>query len=367
MGRKVSLVTANLYTQNGSTVVLGGMERYTRDLAFLCRKLGFEPTVRQFGIVSWERSYEGFMVRAYPWNGNAVECVEKEMKADLEASDHVIYMWISLQQVYKPNSITINHGIWFDDPKGDQKWGLDSVQQYVVPALEQAAAFVTVDLSFQEYCRCVIPRANNNKMIYIPNYVDTDLFQPGQRAEDGMLEILYPRRYDPVRGIYLMQEIVPGLLRKYPHIRFNFAIDQNWPHLVAEWEAWLQGQPDRDRIIYYHYPMDEMPQAYQRADIVVIPSLFSEGTSLSTLEAMASGKAIVTTNVGGLGNLILPNYNGKIVNPTATAVCNAIEEYIHSPEKRIEHGKNARLVAEGAFMKERWDQQWAELIHSIFG
>lgn len=367
MSRTVSLVTANLFTHDGSRVVLGGMERYTRDLALLCQKLGFEPIVRQFGITDWEQTYEGFTVKAYPWNGFSVECVEQTMKADLEASDHVIYMWLGSQRYYKPNSITISHGIWFDRPLGTTEDALVSIQTYVEPALKQAAALVTVDLSFLEFCRCIIPRANNNKMIYIPNYVDTELFTPGYRRPDGMIEILYPRRYDPVRGIFTMQAIVPNLLKKYPNIRFNFAIDQNWPHLIAEWQAWLQAQPDRDRILYHHYPMDEMPNAYRSADIVVIPSLCSEGTSLSALEAMACGKAMVCSNVGGLANIVLPNFNGKIVNPTPAAIQGAIEEYIHSEEDRVAHGANARLVAKQSFSKQRWEKQWTEVIRSVFG
>jgi len=365
VGRKLSLVTPTLYTHNGATESLGGAEKYTRDLAFLCRDLGFETTIRQFGLAPWERLFEGMPVRAYPWNGDQRDCVERLMKPDLDAADHVIYITIGSQMVYKPNSIVINHGIWFDNPNFTRQFGIDVAEQHALPALEQTAAFVTVDLSFLEYCRCVIPHANNNKMIYIPNYVDTDLFRPGERPADDMIEILFPRRYAEPRGIYLMQEIVPDLLQKYPHVRFNFALDKTG--LIGEWEAWLRGQTHWERITYHHYPMDTMPEAYRQADIVVIPSIWAEGTSLAALEAMACGKALVCTNVGGLANLILPNFNGKIVNPTAGAVRSALEEYVNSGQERRIHGENARRVAEQSFSKKRWDRQWTEIIYSVFG
>jgi Glycosyltransferase len=348
-------------------VALGGAERYTRDLAFLCRDLGLEPTVRQFGTRYWERPYEGFKVKGYPYPVDAQDCVERVMKPDLDAADHVIYVWVGCQRVYKPKAITISHGIWFDMPPGDRQRGLDFMQSFVQPALAQVSRFVTVDLSFLEYCRCTIPRANYNKMLYIPNYVDTALFHPGERAVDGMVEILYPRRYAPERGIYLMQEIIPGLLTQYPNVRFNFAIDRNSSQLLLEWEKWLQGQPQRERIQYAHYNMDEMPAAYHRADIIVVPSLGAEGTSLAVLEGMACGKPVVVTNVGGLANLVLPGFNGKIVHPTPSAIRQALEEYIRSPEERYMHGRDGRSIAEQAFAKKRWEKQWTEVICSIFG
>ncbi|MFV9510024.1 glycosyltransferase family 4 protein [Tepidibacillus sp. LV47] len=364
--KNVSIVTANLYTHDGSTVVLGGLERYTRDLAFLLRDLNFDVTIHQFGDRYWQKNYEGFLVKAYPWKQNAEYCVENIMKSDLEKADYVVYMWIGFQTKYKPNSISINHGIWFDEPGLDGKWGINAAKSHVLPALQQLAALVTVDLNFLNFCRSVIPFADNNKMIYIPNYVDTDIFKPQNRQEDGMIEILYPRRYDKYRGIYLMQEIVPELLGRYPNIRFNFAIDQNHKHLIDEWKEWLQKQPNQDRIRYAHYAMDEMPNAYRDADIVVIPSICSEGTSLAALESMAMGKATIATNVGGLSNLILPNVNGKIVNPTVKEVMKAIEEYIHSPEDRKNHGQRASEITKIAFSKKRWEKQWTELILSIF-
>lgn len=364
MGRKISLVTPSLFTHNGANVALGGAERYTRDLALLCRELGFEPTVRQFGVESWERSYEGIPVKAYPWNGDHADCVERIMQPDLASADHVIYVSLTTQRVYKPNSITICHGIWFDN----QQWaGIDVAGWHIVPALQQAAAVVAVDLAFVQYCRSVIPKVNNNKMIYIPNYVDIDLFQPGSRAPDGMLEILFPRRNAPERGIYTMQVIMPQMLAKYPKLRFNLAIDQNSPQMTAEWEAWWRVQPQLERILYGHYPLDLMPEVYRRADIVVVPSVWAEGTSLSVLEAMACAKPVVCTHVGGLANLVLPNFNGKIVNTTSVAVKTALEEYIKDPAERLRHGENARRVAEQAFTKKRWAGQWTQIIHSVFG
>lgn len=365
--KKLSIVTGNLFTHDGKKVVLGGLERYTRDIAFLCRDLGFDVTIHQFGNGYWTKRYDGIPVKAYPWNGNSERCVEVMMNQDLSKADHVIYMWLGFQTKYKPNSVTINHGVWFDEPGKNGQWGPQVAKTHVIPALEQTKAVVSVDLNFLNYTRCTIPQADNNKMQYIPNYVDTDKFYPKNVVKkDNMIEILYPRRYDKYRGIYLMQEIAPQLLDEYDNITFNFAIDENHDNLIAEWKTWLNKQPHKDRIKWKHYPMDEMPEAYANADIVVIPTICSEGTSLSALEAMAMEKPIVSTNIGGLSNLILPEVNGKIVNPTAEDVKNALKEYIENPKQRKEHAKRAHDIANIAFSKKQWDKAWKEVILSNF-
>ena len=58
-----------------------------------------------------------------------------------------------------------------------------------------------------------------------------------------------------------------------------------------------------------------MPQVYRYADIVLIPTKAAEGTSLSCLEAMASGRAVIAGCVGGLSDLIVDGYNGLLLRP----------------------------------------------------
>jgi len=130
--------------------------------------------------------------------------------------------------------------------------------------------------------------------------------------------VLFPRRIDPARGIDLFLDSVAKLVDKYPEVRFIMSIDRNNQPFNARLDTQLQRLPFRDRLEVISTPFHQMPALYQAADIVVIPSTYSEGTSLSCLEALASGCAVVATDVGGLTNLILPRYNGLLVPPEVT-------------------------------------------------
>jgi glycosyltransferase involved in cell wall biosynthesis len=59
-------------------------------------------------------------------------------------------------------------------------------------------------------------------------------------------------------------------------------------------------------------------------DVVVLPSLF-EGLGVSVLEAMAAGKAVIASRVGGLPELVVDAATGLLVEPRDVAgLANAI-------------------------------------------
>ena len=58
----------------------------------------------------------------------------------------------------------------------------------------------------------------------------------------------------------------------------------------------------------------KMVEAYSIADVVIIPSLM-EAVSLSAIEAMACGAVVISTNVGGMPELIKHQENGLLIPP----------------------------------------------------
>lgn len=76
-------------------------------------------------------------------------------------------------------------------------------------------------------------------------------------------------------------------------------------------------------------------------DIYVIPSLW-EAMSISLLEAMAAKRAIVATDVGENGKVIVNNQSGLIVKPgDLDAIVSAIDSLVTDEEKRSMFAENA--------------------------
>ena len=78
------------------------------------------------------------------------------------------------------------------------------------------------------------------------------------------------------------------------------------------------------RVTIEAVPHDKMYELLNRSHIAVIPSTYSEGTSLSCLEAMAAGCAIVATDIGGLCNIVIPDFNGILVRPNVSDIVIAV-------------------------------------------
>jgi len=86
-----------------------------------------------------------------------------------------------------------------------------------------------------------------------------------------------------------------------------------------------------DKLIFLGY-RDDIPNLYQAIDLVVIPSR-SEGLPNVLLEALAVGKAVIATDVGGIGEVLENRVNGLLVpfNDVKSLAC-AMEEIYYNKD-----------------------------------
>jgi teichuronic acid biosynthesis glycosyltransferase TuaC len=93
-------------------------------------------------------------------------------------------------------------------------------------------------------------------------------------------------------------------------------------------------------------PHDEVPRWMAAADVVVLPS-HSEGTPNVVLEALASGRRVVATAVGGVPDLLASGALGALVSPRAPdALARAITDALRAP---YDPEEVARLGARGGW------------------
>src|SRR5208282_5618739 len=83
--------------------------------------------------------------------------------------------------------------------------------------------------------------------------------------------------------------------------------------------------------------------AYERATLVVAPLVASAGTNIKIMEAMAMGKAVVSTPAGINGLDLNPGMDVMIVN-TGAQMARAILDLLENPERRQAMEREARLT-----------------------
>jgi glycosyltransferase involved in cell wall biosynthesis len=90
---------------------------------------------------------------------------------------------------------------------------------------------------------------------------------------------------------------------------------------------------------------NRLPDIYRAMDVVVTPSFF-EIFGMSTLEAMACGKPVVSTRVGGVSDLIQDGHNGFLVSSgDYEALADRVNYLLQNPETARRLGENARIRA----------------------
>jgi glycosyltransferase involved in cell wall biosynthesis len=102
-----------------------------------------------------------------------------------------------------------------------------------------------------------------------------------------------------------------------------------------------------------HVPHKDLPAYYSLMDVFVHPSL-RDGMPNALLEAMACGKPVIATPVGGAADVIEDGKNGIFINVNdANALSEKIQELLDNPEKCAALGKNARESIIGRFTPEK--------------
>lgn len=113
---------------------------------------------------------------------------------------------------------------------------------------------------------------------------------------------------------------------------------------AAEREAW-----ERDGVIEYLGTTDDVRPHIRSSSVYVLPS-YHEGTPRSTLEAMAIGRAVITTDAPGCRETVRHGENGLLVPVRdAEALADAMMALIRQPERIVTMGRASRRMVEERF------------------
>lgn len=189
--------------------------------------------------------------------------------------------------------------------------------------------------------------------------VDIDYFKPSPEESEEVL-VIFPARYLRDKGV--VEFIEAARLLKKSNVAARFALvgatDPGNPSSVsanelAEW--------NREGIVEDWGWQTDMRKVYQLAHIVCLPS-YHEGLPKVLIEAAASGRAIVTTDIPGCRDVVSQGENGYLVPVGDTlALSEALHELIQDPELRAKMGRRGRKRAEQRFSAALVNQQTLEV------
>jgi glycosyltransferase involved in cell wall biosynthesis len=213
---------------------------------------------------------------------------------------------------------------------------------------------------------------SSEKITAIPTGIDPEQFSPDKAAavlrEElklspdiplvGTIAILRRKK-----GHHVLLNAIPLVLEKIPEAVFIFAGDgpqkQNILNRISELGL-------LNKVVMLGLRKD-IPDILKSIDVFVLPTL-QEALGTSFLEAMAMGKPVIGTNVGGVGEVIKDGVNGYLVEPdNPVALADAIIKMFRDKEKAGQMGIEGRKIAKQDFSLEKMREGMFALYSSLLG
>ena len=366
----VKVLTGTFLNFDGDNYYSGGAERYLIDLYEVCKSVGMKLRVYQKANYNFFRFYNNIEIVGITSKNEEYEykyeqdldilktyCNIKKNKTKL----NIYSSFLECHGICITPSIGISHGVAWDNKLNVYEKSKMNDKNWIIDAAKACDKLISVDTNTANYFQTVDYKFGNATEV-IQNYVNIDEFNCNENKKNEDIIIVYPRRLYEARGMYLLLNITDKLMQKYNNIQIHFVgkgFEEDKKNIKSKIEKW-----GNDKIKMYSCSPEKMNEVYKIADISVIPTLYSEGTSLSCLEAMASKNAVIATRIGGLTDLIINKYNGMLIEPNSDSLYSAICEFIENSELREKCQNNAREVAK-SFNKEIWIKKWKKIINDF--
>ena len=234
-------------------------------------------------------------------------------------------------------------------------------------------AYWTQQLAFQRYERLLSPKFSvitctsdidaavfaehcpEDAIEIIPNGVDITHYQPDFTAE-APAHLIYIGSMDWYPNedavAFFSNEVLPQIQEKVPDVVFSIVGGNPSPR--------VQKLAERDGIVVTGR-VPEIKPYFAEATVFVVPLRIGSGTRLKILEALAMGKAIVSTSVGAEG-LDLKNGEEIFVADEPTTFADAVTRLLTDSELRRRVGENGRVRVER-------DYDWrsiGEKLHTLY-
>ena len=121
------------------------------------------------------------------------------------------------------------------------------------------------------------------------------------REDSNIINVGIVGRLAPIKNHYLFLDAVSKVIKEKSELKARFKIigDGELRQGLEEYSKKLNLETYVESVGWQR----DLVRVYSELDIVCLTSL-NEGTPVSLIEAMASGRAVVATNVGGVGDLL---------------------------------------------------------------
>ncbi len=209
---------------------------------------------------------------------------------------------------------------------------------------------------YEEAMKAGCPKKN---LMLIPMFVDVEQFNPQidpfyVRDKLGLKDdpiVFCVRHHVAEKGIEFLIRTVPIVAKSFPNIKFIIGGDGP----LLERHKLLASELDVSENVIFTGSISrkELPYYYAACNVSAVPSIV-EAFGLVTVEAMACGKPVIGSNVGGIPDVIVDGVNGFLVKPRdVEGLAEKIIFLLNNLELAEKMGRRGRQIAEEKFSLEK--------------
>ena len=367
--RQVIIICQRYYDKEKQIISVGGIQHYIKCLCKVIKDIGDTVRIIQYSDADYELMYDKCLItgvntslKKHLRDKNALlfkKCKELKKEGDL-----LIYATEQLaQKESKDYAIGIQHGVYWDITSNGKCTRLQNIlyqfkqcfwsiiQTQRISYLNQV---VCVDYNFINWYRTQV-KSLEAKLHAIPNFTNIPVFNPEKHSLDKV-RIVFARRFQTYRGTRLFANAITRVLQTEKNVEVIVAgegPDEEYMHKTLE---------KFPNVRFSKYDSDSSLEFHRDKDIAVVPTVGSEGTSLSLLEAMASQCAVICTNVGGMSNIVIDGYNGIMINPNEEELYTALIKLIKDNKLRKTLSDRGYATVKEGFSIDKWEARWRTIL-----
>lgn len=263
----------------------------------------------------------------------------------------VIYAGLAARLAGVPNRFALMTGLGYIFSDENQSWRKSLVRQLSVLLYRLALSgtkrvFIYNEADAADVARYRMVRDQGLVLRVAGSGVDLDHFVASEPP--GAPVFLLVARLLREKGIVEFAKAARLLKQRHPDATFRLLgpFDDNPSGLsrndVEEWA--------KDGSIEYLGETRDVRPHLKGCSVFVLPSFYREGIPRSILEAMATGRAIITTNLPGCRDTVVEGENGVLVPPRDwEALASAMETFITRSDLARTMGQRSRQLAAERF------------------
>jgi glycosyltransferase involved in cell wall biosynthesis len=271
----------------------------------------------------------------------------KEFKSiDVFKTNQLNGSWraVLVKNIYKKKLVVRQGYQWsiFARKKKLAKWRI------LIADLTERFAYANADaimVSSKADCEYIIKRYNVDpeKVNYIPNYIDTDLFKPLEIEKEN--RICCVAKLEKQKNLENLIEAVRGLDIELA-IFGRGSLDSELKKII----------PDNVKILN-NIANNDLPKEINKSKLFILPSNF-EGCPKALLEAMSCGVPVIATNVYGIKEIIKHKENGYLCDTSSDSIRSAIKDLLNDKDLQEKISQNAReTVCQNFSLEEMLDKE----------